>query len=372
MSDSGRKPRDRKASKLDKPVFSLSYRPTFVSMIQFHRLSYHPGETVRSIAEQAGSDVQSTESSELRTTFAGIALGAITFPDGINLLTIRGNPGSDIELPFAAPSEPWLRFIFCQAGSMTYQVEAEIIGHSLAQLQSITTAPGRASSPCLRLPAQPKIRAVILDIEREPFLDHYAAEAMVDDRARQELFSEEPEETFFRISHYNLAQAECIDSLLENEYEGLVRRVFLHAKASELLVLKSYQHQQEHARDEQQVLLSDKEVEMIVRAKNIQALDLKNAPTISELARQVGTNESKLKQNFKKVYGKTINESLTDERFNYARMLLAANELNVKRVSLEVGYKNPSHFSRLFKEKFGMLPKDFLKAINNSAKESVG
>ena len=81
--------------------------------------------------------------------------------------------------------------------------------------------------------------------------------------------------------------------------------------------------------------------------------------SIHGLARHFGTNTNKLMNVFKKVFGKSIFEYISEQRMQHARRLLSEEGYMVTEVARTVGYKNPNHFSAAFKRKFGVNPSVF-------------
>lgn len=78
--------------------------------------------------------------------------------------------------------------------------------------------------------------------------------------------------------------------------------------------------------------------------------------TIGDLAKQFGTNTNKLMSQFKKNFGVSIFEYISDLKMDYAKRLLLDEGYFVSDVSRRVGYKNPHHFSVAFKRKHGICP----------------
>lgn len=81
--------------------------------------------------------------------------------------------------------------------------------------------------------------------------------------------------------------------------------------------------------------------------------------TLAELSQQVGMNENKFKSAFKEVHGQTAFAFLRTVRMEHASRLLREDRASVIEVANEVGYSNPSHFARAFKEQHGLLPKAY-------------
>ena len=84
----------------------------------------------------------------------------------------------------------------------------------------------------------------------------------------------------------------------------------------------------------------------------------KDLPSLKELALQMGTNEYKLKYGFKQLYGTTIFRFLIQERLRKAKTLIQYSKLTLKQIAKMTGFKSITHFSRAFKEKYGVSPSE--------------
>jgi len=80
-------------------------------------------------------------------------------------------------------------------------------------------------------------------------------------------------------------------------------------------------------------------------------------PVISELSIAFGMSPTKLKRLFKQVFGDSIFSYYQRFRMNEAALLLKEGPYSVSEVGYKLGFTNLSHFSKLFKEHFGMNPK---------------
>lgn len=80
-----------------------------------------------------------------------------------------------------------------------------------------------------------------------------------------------------------------------------------------------------------------------------------------ELARQAGLNECTLKREFRQVFGKTVFSYLHDYRLEQARQLLEMEDMTTAQVSQMVGFANRGYFAAVFRERFGLNPKDYRK-----------
>ena len=64
----------------------------------------------------------------------------------------------------------------------------------------------------------------------------------------------------------------------------------------------------------------------------------------------------------KEYTGTTLHTYLTDYRMNEALKLLVNTDDSIETVSQSVGFKNPTHFCKIFKNKFGISPSAYRKA----------
>jgi len=70
---------------------------------------------------------------------------------------------------------------------------------------------------------------------------------------------------------------------------------------------------------------------------------------------------SSFKRDFQKYYNQPPGKWLLQKRLDYSAVLLKDPALNVSQVALDCGFEDLSHFSRAFKDKFGIPPAHYRK-----------
>lgn len=99
-----------------------------------------------------------------------------------------------------------------------------------------------------------------------------------------------------------------------------------------------------------------------LRLMKVEALLVKNfklpVPTINELSRLSAMSPTKLKNDFKALYGLPIYKYYQKNRMIKAKSLLVLAKYTIKEIGQMVGYSNLSHFASSFKEEFGHLPSE--------------
>ncbi len=109
------------------------------------------------------------------------------------------------------------------------------------------------------------------------------------------------------------------------------------------------------------IAFTERELAMFARAQDILSNDAGGRLTIADLARQLGTNATKLKSGFKLLYGMTIFNYRNHHRMTRAIEMLADPDIPIAVIAHAVGYDHQASFTTAFKAHFGLPPKEARK-----------
>ncbi|RYD81898.1 MAG: AraC family transcriptional regulator [Sphingobacteriales bacterium] len=162
-----------------------------------------------------------------------------------------------------------------------------------------------------------------------------------------------PENMFIDLPLHN-----AIRSILQCNYPAGLKKLFLHSKCLEILVLQADAYERQQNLKFNKYIKSDYDKERILFARDylIQHLDL--PPSLHELSRIAGINEFKLKRGFKESFNNTVFGYLADYRLEMAKDSLLAVDKSPSQLAFDLGYSSLQHFSSAFKKKFGMSPRE--------------
>lgn len=79
---------------------------------------------------------------------------------------------------------------------------------------------------------------------------------------------------------------------------------------------------------------------------------------LPQLCQKVGMSRSQLFRKMKALTGTAPSAFIKSYRLNKAKYLLENTDCNVAEAAYEVGFKDPSYFSKIFREEFGIAPSD--------------
>lgn len=333
--------------------------------MQIEIANYHPHKIIEVIAERL--KVKSANDCMEQTLLIPEKYGegqisGFHFGNSLGIMIFNLKLKEELELTFYG-SVPPLQFHFLMEGEVHHCFNNNMIRYQLAPLQGSITANPEGTTEKFYLPANTALLFTKLSIDRAEYMEKI--DCLIEGMPTQlnEVFSDVKAGTpFIYQTNYSISIAETIKKIASDNNEGLIRSTLIEGKALELLSRQIKQFNDDLLAPEKQVVLREHDINKIEAARDIMLKNIKNPPTIEELAKLAGINRQKLKYGFKRLFGKTINNYLREERLEMASLLLLSGKTIVECVNA-VGYSNQSHFARRFKEKYGVLPKDYKKNI---------
>lgn len=144
-----------------------------------------------------------------------------------------------------------------------------------------------------------------------------------------------------------------IHEMIHCRYDEPYQKLFFDNKASLmlfLLLMQTLKPEDEHNYRE------NRHINSIIHAKSIITNDEQYHYNISQLAKEVGLNEIKLRKGFKQIFGTGLYGFLMSARMQKAKELLEFTSKTVTEISHLIGYKSTSSFRKIFKNQFGNSP----------------
>lgn len=86
-------------------------------------------------------------------------------------------------------------------------------------------------------------------------------------------------------------------------------------------------------------------------------------PSIEIMAKKANMSESKFKNLFRKITGKTPNSFFMDNKLIKAKELLEEKKLSILQIADKLNFTNNSYFASKFKVHFGLSPRSFVKKL---------
>ena len=144
-----------------------------------------------------------------------------------------------------------------------------------------------------------------------------------------------------------------LHDMVNCEFTGHLKKLYIQAKAIELLSLQLVQYGDEA---NETSILKQGDIDKMRQVKDIIDNNANERLSLAYLAREAGTNEQYLKKHFKLVFGDTVFGYILSRKMEKAREMLLSGSDKISYIAELAGYKHATHFTAAFKKFYGYLP----------------
>ncbi len=330
-------------------------------------------EILEDIAQSLNTEVND-KSGEMSITIPSEVgegyIRGISFDTGMGYVTYNCKFYEDVEIHFSLNTVHPLKFIFCSEGSVGHSFQKSEEVNTIDTYQNIVVSSQGYNGHILYFKKDVSTHVSSLEIIRSIFTHRSNYDFKDLDPTLKELFKDAvSQRQFFYQGNYSIRAADLMEDINTKEYTGFLRNLFLEGKAFEMLVIQIAQYEDDENGENLPKILRKSDIQKVdYVAKRIQG-DLSTNPTVESLAKEAGTNVNKLQEGFKYVYNLTVNKYMQHVKLEAAKDMLKLSENNISEIVTAIGLNNRSYFSKIFKEKYGVSPKYFLKARKNQKEE---
>mgnify|MGYP003114497548 CR=1 FL=1 len=291
---------------------------------------------------------------------------ASSFDSGIGVISYNCKFYEDVEIHFTLDTVHPLKFIFCSEGKVAHSFQDSEKVNDIDAYQNIIVSSSGYNGHILYFKANIQTHVSSLEIIRSTFSHRSNYNFQDLDDTLKALFKDEiSKNQFFYQGNYSIKAADLMDEMNSKEYTGFLRSLFLEGKSFQMLVIQISQYQDDEAEDRLPKILRKSDIQKVDYVAKRIAGDLGSNLTVENLAKEAGTNVNKLQEGFKYVYDLTVNKYIQNIKLEAAKEMLMNSEKNISEIVLAIGLNNRSYFSKIFKEKYGVNPKYFLKSMKS-------
>ena len=287
-----------------------------------------------------------------------------SYDSGIGIIEYSFTFFSDFELLFSVNKTHPLKFIFCSEGQVDHTFEEDREIHTINTFQNVIVSSSGNNGHILNFKANEKVHVSSIEIIREAFnqRNNYEFEGL--EPLLKDIFRDaQAEKKFFYQGNYSIKAADIVEEINQKKLDCFLRSVFVEGKLYEMLVIQIVQYQDDQCEDNISKILRQRDIENVKKAIEIVKANLDTNYSIDYLANEVGTNVNKLQEGFKYMYDLTVNKYMQNLKLEAAREMLESSDHNISQIVNLIGLNNRSYFSKIFKEKYKVSPKYFLRSI---------
>jgi len=323
-------------------------------------------EIIRDLSKQLNLPIKEDSGEQIIELTPDLGEGFIrgtSYDSGIGIIEYNFSFFTDFELLFSVNKTHPLKFIFCSEGQVDHTFEEDREIHTINTYQNIIVSSTGNNGHILNFKANEKVHVSSIEIIREKFnqRNNYNFEGL--DPVLKVIFRDaQAEKKFFYQGNYSIKAADIVEEINQKKFDGFLRSVFVEGKLYEMLVIQIAQYMDDQGEDNRPKILRQRDIENVKKAIEIVKAHLDTNLSIDYLANEVGTNVNKLQEGFKYMYDLTVNKYMQNLKLEVAKEMLESTDNNISQIVNLIGLNNRSYFSKIFKEKYNVSPKYFLRS----------
>jgi AraC-like DNA-binding protein len=147
--------------------------------------------------------------------------------------------------------------------------------------------------------------------------------------------------------------------LFARGFNGPLRTLMMEGAVLQLLAVQAMAAE-DRLQSRLRPALSGHERTAVHDARERLLADMRQPPTLGDLADAVGLTEKRLNAGFRALFGVTVFEALRNERLDHARLAFHSGAVTLKEVSFRVGYNHVTNFINAFTQRYGAPPRQSL------------
>lgn len=293
-----------------------------------------------------------------------------SFSSGVGIIEYYVTFHKDTEVHFTINETHPLKFIFCSEGKVDHAFRENNNIHTIDTYQNVIVSSSGHNGHVLLFKANETVRVSSLEIIRDEFAKrrNYNFEGL-EPRLKKLFQDAVARELFFYQGNYSIQAADIVEDINNKEHEGFLRSIFLEGKAYEMMAKQISQYHDDMDESKGAMIIRRSDVEKVKKAVEIINEDLSKNYSVDQLAKEVGTNVNKLQDGFKYMFNLTVNKYMQQIKLEAAKDMLSTTDHNISQIVGMIGLNNRSYFSKVFKEKYGVSPKYFLRSKYDSVEE---
>jgi len=291
-------------------------------------------------------------------------ISGIDFGGGFGLLNYDCYFHKKMTIQFTLAEVHPMKFIHCKEGNFTHGFELANEVHEIETYENIIVASAQKNGHILKFRDSQKTKICSIEIDRNVFLPkleklptNYSA------KLSEVLMDNHGSKKFYHKGAYSLVIHNIITELLEGRETELADIFYKKGKCYEMLALQWDQFYKDKSKLALNRKINFTDFKLLEQMTQYIEKNIREAITMKTFEKQFATNEKRVQFLFKMGYHTTFNSYLQNIRLERAIELLKDPTNNISDVVYSIGLTNKSYFSKIFKEKFGTTPSQFIKEL---------
>ena len=289
---------------------------------------------------------------------------SIAFDWGISLVDYDVNFKEELKLIFQIGNVNPIEFVFISEGNLKYYNQKSEQSFELERYQNIIISPTKKDREVYIFPKDVDVKVNFIYVIRNEYFKKKNNNLSFLSKSLYTAFQDENSGKLYKHQgNFNLKIADQIRQLQENFDTGIVRTLTIEGQLN--LILAMQMLEQDNFENGQTLpdSLSKSDIKKINDLAGYIIDNISEPLTISSLSIESGLSSKKLQAGFRTLYSKSVNEYIRQLKLEISRDLIRNTDHSISEIVYKIGFKSRSYFSKIFSEKYGILPTEYKKSI---------
>lgn len=326
-------------------------------------------ENVRQMQKVIGGTISERWGEYVLTVDSEFAKGSIrfiTFDWGVNLLEYDIEFLDEINLMVDASEFNPIHFIYCLEGACEHRFDNQSKENlkMLDQYQSVILTSKDGGYNHWSFPKGMHLAINFIQITRRKFLKKRLNNVdELNKRLYRVFLDSDHEKQFAFFGAYDLRLADDISELRKVKTKGLARIMQIEGLVYQILSKHILQHDNVINNTLLPTTLKKNELKIVRGLAQLIDQDVSIEYSLDKLSLESGLSQAKLQGGFKLLYTRTVAEYVRHARLEVARDYIKTTDMNISEIVYSIGLSSRSYFSKIFKKKYGLSPREFQKKV---------
>ncbi|MHA7056934.1 AraC family transcriptional regulator [Aquimarina sp. M1] len=289
---------------------------------------------------------------------------SIAFDWGITLVDYDVHFFEDTKIIFNIENANPIEFVFISEGNLDYINDASKDSYSFESYQNIIISTRKLSKETYIFPSAVTVKVNFIYVLPDEYSKKKNNNLSYLGKGLQSVFNQEENALPFKhLGNYNLKIADQIRQLQESHGSGIVRTLSIEGQLNLIIAMQMLEHYNHENNESLPESLCKEDIKKVHDLSGYIIDNISEPLSVSSLASRVGMSPKKLQLGFRVLYSKSVNEYIRQLKLEISRDYIKNTDDSISEIVYKIGLKSRSYFSKIFFEKYGILPAEYRKKI---------
>ncbi|WP_040472479.1 helix-turn-helix domain-containing protein, partial [Aquimarina agarivorans] len=262
-----------------------------------------------------------------------------------------------------------IEFIFVTEGTIRYQSEVDKKELKFERFQNIIISNKKNAKEAYIFPSNVSVKINFIYVQRKQYAKKKNNNLGYLNAQMMSAFKDADSNSLYKhFGNFNLKIADQIKQLNASSDSGIVRTLSIEGQLNLILAMQILEQSNFDKAARIPESMSREDIKKVNELTSYIIDNISEPLTIAVLSKQSGLSTKKLQLGFKVRHDKSVNEYVRQMKLEISRDYIKNSNDSISEIVYNVGFKSRSYFSKIFFEKYGILPVEYRKNIISKKK----